>query len=194
MSKVGIYGGTFDPIHIGHLITTQSVLEQRGLDKIIFIPCFISPHKQTIISSSEIHRLNMLKLALAENPKFDFSTYEVDKKGISYTIDTIKEFKKDYDEIDLIIGYDNLLVFEAWKEPDEIIKLVNLIVLKRIFNRVNSWNRFFENAIFLDTPIVEISSSEIRERVKNNLSIDYLVPYKVNEYIRQNKLYNLNEF
>lgn len=192
MSKVGIYGGTFDPIHIGHLITTQSVLEQRQLDKIIFIPCFISPHKQTIISSSEIHRLNMLKLALAENPKFDFSTYEIDRKGISYSIDTIKEIKKYYDEIDLIIGYDNLLVFETWKEPDEIIKLVNLVVLKRIFNKSNSWNRFFENAIFLETPTIEISSSQIRERVKKNLSIDYLVPSQVNEYIKQNKLYAEN--
>lgn len=192
MSKVGIYGGTFDPIHIGHLITTQSVLEQRQLDKIIFIPCFISPHKQTIISSSEIHRLNMLKLALAENPKFDFSTYEIDRKGISYSIDTIKEIKKYYDEIDLIIGYDNLLVFETWKEPDEIIKLVNLVVLKRIFNKSNSWNRFFENAIFLETPTIEISSSQIRERVKKNLSIDYLVPSQVNEYIKQYKLYAEN--
>jgi nicotinate-nucleotide adenylyltransferase len=189
MSKIGIFGGTFDPIHYGHLIIAQSVLEKRNLDKIFFVPCYISPHKQTIKNSSSEHRINMLKLALEENERFEYSTFEIERGGISYSIDTIREFKNKYSEIDLIIGYDNLIVFDTWKEPDEILKLVNLVVLKRVILNETKINKYFEHAYFVDTPIIEISATEIRRRCNIDLSINYFLPEKVKVYILTNGLY-----
>ena len=96
MKKIAIYGGTFDPIHIGHLITAQYVLQQRNLDKIIFIPCFISPHKIESNSASHLDRFEMVKLAIENHKGFDFSCYEIDKGDVSFTIDTIVHFKNYY--------------------------------------------------------------------------------------------------
>lgn len=188
--KVGILGGTFDPIHIGHLINTQFVLEKRGLDKIIFIPCNISPLKQDITNSSPDHRLAMLKLAIGHHPKYEYSNYELSKGEISYTYDTLCEMKKYYSNLELIIGYDNLVVFDKWHKPDEIFELADVIVMKRVGDEKKIINhKYFNKAIILDTPTIEISSTDIRNRVKNNLSIDYLVPQQVKEYILDNGLY-----
>jgi nicotinate-nucleotide adenylyltransferase len=188
--KIGIYGGTFDPIHIGHLITTRFVLEQRNLDKIIFIPCNISPLKTHLNSSSSKDRLNMLKLAIDRMPQFGFSDYEIKKGDVSYTIETIREMKKIYDDIELIIGYDNLVVFDKWKEPDEIFKLAKVVVMKRHYESgAKPEHKYFDMSTILETPRIEISSSEIRQRVKNNLPIDLYVPEKVKEYIFENGLY-----
>jgi nicotinate-nucleotide adenylyltransferase len=188
--KIGIFGGTFDPVHIGHIITTRFVLEQRGLDKIIFIPCNISPLKTDIDSASTTHRLNMLKLAIEDLPQFDFSDYEIRKGDVSFTFDTLCEIKKEYSEIELIIGYDNLIVFDKWKNPDGIFEIAKVIVMKRHGTPTEKpSHNYFDKAIILDTPSIEISSTEIRKRVKNNLPIDFLVPEKVKEYIYLNKLY-----
>src|SRR5690606_26131897 len=129
MKAVGIFGGTFDPIHIGHLITAQVVKEIRGLEKIIFIPAFVSPHKTDKQHTSPLHRLEMLKFAILNNRSFEYSEFEIEKQEVSYSIDTIKMLKKKYSSIELIIGYDNLLVFDSWKDPDEIVNLVKLVVL-----------------------------------------------------------------
>lgn len=188
--KIGIYGGTFDPIHIGHLITTRFVLEQRALDKIIFIPCNISPLKTHQNSTLPEHRLSMLKLAIDGMQQFDFSDYEIRKGDVSFTLDTLREMKKYYDEIELIIGYDNLVVFDKWKEPDEIFKLANVVVMKRHYEiDKKPGHKYFDMATILETPTIEISSSEIRQRVKNNLPINFFVPEKVKEYIFENGLY-----
>lgn len=191
IKRIGILGGTFDPIHNGHLITARYVLEKRGLDKIIFIPCNISPHKTELLSSPSIHRLNMVKLSIENSPYFDLSDFELTKGDISYTYLTLQDLKKVYSKLELIIGYDNLLVFEKWNYPDEIIKLAKLIVMKRKTDIEEKKNRFFDQAVLLDTPTIEISSTEIRERVRNNKPIDFLVPEKVKEYIYKNKLYSL---
>ncbi|MGK9368958.1 nicotinate-nucleotide adenylyltransferase [Melioribacter sp. Ez-97] len=188
--KVGVFGGTFDPIHIGHLITTQYVLEKRKLDKIIFVPCYISPHKTDKNSSNPIHRLNMLRLAIEDIPYFDLTDYEIRKGNISYTYDTIVELRKTYNNIELIIGYDNLVVFDKWHKPDKIVELAKLVVMKRVIDKESGTkNKYFENAIILDTPTIEISSSELRERIKNNLPVSFMAPPKVEEYIRKNNLY-----
>lgn len=193
MSKVGIFGGTFDPIHHGHLITAQSVKEIRELDKIIFIPAYISPHKQEIKSSSAIHRLEMIKLAIDEIPFFDYSDFEIRQKDISYTVDTLREFKKNYDQIDLIIGYDNIFSFHTWKEPDEIFKLADVVVLKRKSSQpVNYIDKYVESAFFVQTRGIEISATDIRNRVHDGLPIHYLVPKPVEDYIIKNKLYKVN--
>lgn len=190
MSRVGIFGGTFDPIHNGHLITAQSVKEMRDLEKIIFIPAYISPHKQHTKASSAQHRLNMLKLALDEIPFFECSDFEIKQHTISYTIDTLREFKKYYDEIDLIIGYDNIFQFHTWKDPDEIFKLANVVVLKRKSSHpIDYVDKYVESAHFVETRGIEISATDIRNRVHSDLPIYYLVPEKVLEYINKNKLY-----
>jgi nicotinate-nucleotide adenylyltransferase len=190
MSKVGIFGGTFDPIHHGHLITAQSVREIRDLDKIIFIPSFISPHKADVNSASPEHRMNMLKLAVEGIDFFEVSDYEIKKEGISYTIDTLKEFKKKYDKLEFIIGYDNIFKFHTWKNPDEIMKITKILVLKRKSSLPPPHeDKYVKSALFVETRGIEISATDIREKVKQGMPIHYLVPEKVKEYIYSFNLY-----
>lgn len=190
MKTVAIYGGTFDPIHLGHLITAQSVLEIRKLDKLIFIPSFISPHKIDRVSSSPQHRLNMLKLAIKGISYFDSNSLEIKRGNISYTIDTISALKSKYKNIELIIGYDNLISFDTWKDPDKILGLVQLVVLRRkVKEEAIQKNKYFDKAIFIDTPLIEIYGTDIRTRVRNDKNIDFLVPQKVMAYIYKHKLY-----
>lgn len=190
MKKIGIFGGTFDPIHHGHLITAQAVREIRQLDKIIFIPTYISPHKSYLKTSSPEDRLNMIKLSIAGVDFFDVSDFEILKHGISYTVDTLREFKKLYGEIELIIGYDNIFKFYMWKEPDEIMKLAKVIVLKRKSSLPYEFiDKYVEQAIFVQTRAIEISATDIRHRVHQGLPIHYLVPKEVENYILEHKLY-----
>lgn len=187
---IGIFGGTFDPIHNGHLITTRFVLEQRNLEKIIFIPSFISPLKQNFELTNNLHRLQMVKIAIDSIPYFEVNDLELKRESVSYTIDTIRELNKIHRDIELIIGYDNLLLFEHWHEPDEIIKLVKVVVLKRHIDEIPDVpNRFFDNVTILESPHIEISATNIRNRIKNNLPVDFMVPDKVNDYIKINNLY-----
>lgn len=190
MSKVGIFGGTFDPIHLGHLITAQSVKELRNLEKIIFIPAFISPHKSDAKTSSPEDRLNMIKLAVDGIPFFDYSDIEVKKGGVSYSIDTLRELKNHYSELELLIGYDNIFSFHTWKEPDEIFKLAKIIVLKRKSSHPPQFeDKYYHQAVFVQTRGIEISATDIRERVKNGMPINFLVPPAVIKYIYKHKLY-----
>ena len=190
MKAVGIMGGTFDPIHLGHLITAQAVLELRDLEKIIFIPAFISPFKTNIQILNSAHRLKMIQLSLDDMPKFDYSDIEIRRESISYTIDTIRELKKNYNKLELIIGYDNIIDFKKWKEPDAILELVKVVVLKReTSTEPKEKDKYYKSAAFVETPIIEISSSEIRDRVAEGLPINYLVPEKVKKYIYKNNLY-----
>ena len=190
MSKVGIFGGTFDPIHLGRLITAQSVREIRNLEKIIFIPAFISPHKSDAKTSSAEDRLNMIKLAVDGIPFFDYSDMEIEKGGVSFTIDTLRELKNTYEELEFIIGYDNIFSFHTWKDPDEIMKLAKIIVLKRKSSHPPQFkNKYYHQAVFVQTRGIEISATDLRERVKNGLPINFLVPPTVMEYINKHNLY-----
>ena len=190
MKPVGIFGGSFDPIHFGHLITTTFVYEFRNLEKVIFIPNYISPLKTDLKPTNAYHRLNMLKIAIEQYPFFTYSDNEVTKDEISYTVNTLLELKKSYENIELIIGYDNLIVFDKWRLPEKILQLAKVIVMKRKTDTPPSYkNKFFDQAIIIDTPTVDISSTDIRTRVSQGRSIDYLVPEKVKEYIYQNRLY-----
>ena len=190
MRAVGIFGGTFDPIHLGHLITAQALREIRELEKIIFIPAFISPHKVNVKSLGAEHRLEMVRLSIEGIPYFDYSGIEINSASISYTVDTLRKLKAKYDDLELIIGYDNIIDFNTWKEPDEILKLAKLIVLKRKTSiEPEKKDKYFNSAIFVETPTIEISSSEIRNRIGNNLPINFLVPRKVRQYIYKNNLY-----
>ncbi|MBU0560627.1 MAG: nicotinate (nicotinamide) nucleotide adenylyltransferase [Bacteroidetes bacterium] len=191
MKPVGIFGGTFDPIHIGHLITAESVFEQRELEKIIFIPCFISPHKTNVKSIEAIHRIKMVELAAEGNQFIEVSDYEINKGDVSYTFDTLQYLKQQYENLELIIGYDNLVNFHTWKNPEGILELTKLLVLKRKSDDdEKKLHNFYDNTIYINTPVIEISSSEIRKRIAAGLKIRNLVPPKVDDYINENSLYS----
>jgi len=190
LTNIGIFGGTFDPIHIGHLINAQSVLEKRNLDKIIFIPNFISPHKPHYEFSAPEHRYKMTELAIDSIPNFEISDIEITNDNISYTYNTLKEFSKIYNRMELIIGFDNLITFDTWENPEGILELAELVVMKRTYDKnIKVPHKYFGDAIFVDTPTIEISGSNIRERIANNLNIDFLVPRVVKNYITENNLY-----
>jgi nicotinate-nucleotide adenylyltransferase len=190
--RVGIFGGAFDPVHLGHLITAQSVKEIRKLDKIIFIPAYISPLKTDYEHTSSIHRLKMLQLAAEQDENFIVDDFEIKNKEVSYTIETLQYLKGKYQKLELIIGYDNLLLFEKWKSPDEILNLADLVILKRKVSLEEKENKFFKAAEFVETPLIEISSTEIRRRVSQGMPINFLVPQKVKEYIYAFNLYKDN--
>jgi nicotinate-nucleotide adenylyltransferase len=190
MRPVGILGGTFDPIHPGHLITALALVEIRKLEKIIFIPCNISPHKQKIIHSDPKHRLNMVNLAIKGIPYFESSDIDIKRGGISYMVDTLSELKKILNRLELIIGYDNIEKFYTWKEPDKLLKFAKLIVMRReIEKEILYRDKYYKSAIFVKTPAIDIKATEIRKRVKNNLPIDFLVTKEVKNYISKNNLY-----
>lgn len=168
--RIGILGGAFDPIHLGHLLLAEQAREKLSLAKVIFIPCFISPFKKEIASPS--CRYKMVCLAMSNNPFFEVSGLEIKKKRVSYSIDTIRELKKRYtrEEFFFILGSDSWSQFPSWKDSDELLKLVKFEVIQR-------------------ADVLPISSSQIRERVKQNKSIRYLVPETVRRYILRKRLY-----
>ncbi len=191
--NIGIFGGTFNPPHIGHLIVAEHVRTELDLDKIIFIPSYISPHKQEQESEIALHRLEMTKLAVADNAYFEYSDIEIDRKETSYTIHTIEELKKTYrsDTFFLIIGMDNYLTFHLWKEPHTILDIATLAVMNRP-NYPRQVNEVIgtKNTIFIDVPNIDISSSAIRKRIEEERSIRYSIPASVEEYIYLHKLYH----
>lgn len=191
MKNVGIMGGTFDPIHIGHLITATFIKEEIGFDSILFIPCYISPLKTDIKSLDSFHRLNMLKLAIEDISYFEYSDIELQNKQVSYTYNTLLKLKNNYSKLNLIIGYDNYAVFDKWYNPEGILELANVYVLNRQINKnqYNITHHFGSKFTFIENPIIEISASEIRRRIKTGKDISFYVPEKVKDYIIKNKLY-----
>ena len=131
--RIGIFGGTFDPPHKGHLAIAEQAIKQLGLDSVYFVPAYIPPHKQQHSSTTAQHRMRMLKLAVRGRKKYRVSALELKRGGISYTIDTLKAFKQRFPHIDfvLILGADNLLQFQSWKSPKTILQLSSLAVYKR---------------------------------------------------------------
>ncbi len=191
MKQIALMGGTFDPIHIGHLLTALYILEEKKFDEILFMPCYISPLKTDVKSSSSVHRLNMLKLAINKYKGFSFSDMEINKEEISYTYNTLVELKNSDVEINLIIGYDNYAVFDKWYKPESIFEIANVLVLNRVskFDNFEIKHNFKDRFEFLNNPIIEISSTDIRNRVKLNKNIDFFVTSEVKDYINKNNLY-----
>ena len=196
--RIGIMGGTFDPIHNGHLILAEYSRTNFNLDKVLFIPTG-RPHKDNKYISSNLHRLNMTLLAINSNPYFELSTIEMDREKTTYTIDTIKYLQSKYKNRDFyfILGSDSLYQIDKWKDYENLLKICNFIVAKRPSQEADSiedWikklREEYNSLIYpLELPLIEISSTQIRERVKRGLSIKYLVPQSVEFYIEKNKLY-----
>jgi len=189
--KIGLFGGTFDPPHLGHLIAAQEVQDKLKLDRIFFIPACLPPHKKKVKISFIIHRLNMVKLAVRDNPGFKVSDLELRRKGPSYTIDTLRTLKNEYPQAQfhLILGIDNLNHIHTWKKPEEIFKLSRVVFITRPGITLNKTSKWLNSSKLLDVTKVDISSSDIRERIKKGKSIRYLVPDKILKYIASHNLY-----
>ena len=212
--KIGIFGGTFDPIHWGHLRSAEEVGETYRLNRVYFVPASLPPHKRGRTTTPALDRLQMVRLAVARNPRFSVSTVELARPGLSYSIDTIREFAsklKKADSLYFIIGLDAFREIGTWKDFAEIFSLCNFIVTSRPgskendplkgtgvavkklfcydFKRKNYRHRSGTRVHFIELTDIAISASEIRALVRQGKSIRYLVPPSVEKYMKRRGLY-----
>lgn len=197
--KMGIMGGTFNPIHIGHLILAEEAKNHFGLDKIIFIPTGKPPHKHWDNVADSVHRYEMTLIATIDNPDFIVSSIEIDREGTTYTIDTIKHLINKYNntEFYFITGADSIVEIFKWKDTEKLLSLCNFITAKRAIvsdNKLEKTILDIEKRLgttidILPIPYIDISSTNIRQRIKRGKSIKYYVQDGVREYILKNKLY-----
>lgn len=198
--RTGIVGGSFNPIHFGHLIMAELLLDSAKMDRILFLPTGHAPHKKDLIAAED--RYNMVKLAIEDNEKFLLSDIESKKAEISYTYDSITELKKTFpeDEIFFVIGTDNLFNLESWNYFEKLALSTKFLLVNRypgsnfqkeeIISKIKDLEKRYDAKIdAIENPIIEISSSYIRDRIKKGLSIKYLTPKKVEKYIEDRKLY-----
>ena len=197
---IGVYGGSFDPVHFGHLKTANSIKNELNFERLFLLPCFEPVHKNSLHYSS-IERLKMLSLAIKEFPSLEIDTREIDRGGSSFMIDTLIELLEEYKEnnICLIIGMDSLISFKTWKKWDQFASLVHLIVLPRNSGQPsqNSLDTF-ELAIdkndlkikpngllyFSNSELIDISSTDIRDRIASNQNLDGLLPSSVINFLQ----------
>ena len=195
--RIGILGGAFNPPHIGHLVCAQEALLQLALDKVVFVPVGQAPHREIEDDPGAQVRLELVELAIADDDRFESSRIELDREGPSYTVDTLREMRRNTPDDDhfLILGGDQAAGLPDWHEPEEVLALVTVAVVERV-----SWTR---NAIgikiarlkgservrYLDMPLIQVSSSAIRSRVATGRPIRYLVPDGVSSYVLAHGLY-----
>lgn len=198
--KIGLMGGTFDPIHYGHLVAAEEARINFNLSKVIFIPAGNPPHKKDYKVTDSEHRYIMTALAVNSNPYFEVSRVEVDREGYTYTVDTLKWFREKYDnsvELFFISGADAILDILTWRKVEEVLKYCTFIAATRpgytseqLERKVKEVKNLYGKEIFiLEVTGMAISSTDIRKKVKNGQSIKYLVPEAVEYYIIKNNLY-----
>ncbi len=197
--KTGIIGGTFDPVHNGHMMIAGEAMKRLDLDEVLFIPTSQTPLKEDNAVTPVEHRVAMIELALAANPAFRLSTIEIDRAGISYTVDTIDALKKspgDDCELYFIVGLDNLKTLPRWKEPDRLVKMCRLVAVRRPGYEIPDIEELekdvpglSESLVIIDEMAPDISATDIRNRIAAGLPVDTLVPAPVEKYIRRTGLY-----
>jgi nicotinate-nucleotide adenylyltransferase len=190
--RIGIFGGSFDPPHLAHLIAGELAVEEFGLAKMLYIPAGISPFKQTEHRTSGEHRLAMIQLAIARNSHFEVSDLELQRRGASYTIDTLHELRKQYpsQEFYLFIGFDNLMAFDRWKDPEGILNEAKVVAIARPGSSIEDLpTAFARRTQIFDIPLLDTSSTLVRDRIHTGKSVRYMIPEAVEEYIRKNNLY-----
>ena len=198
--SIALYGGSFDPIHIGHLITAENALETYNLEKIIFIPSYITPLKGRELEASDKNRFEMTKLSTKDNFKFEVSDYEISNEGVSYSYHTVKYFSELYknEKIYFIIGTDRAKDLKKWYNISELSKLVTFIFVARdeedLFKIVEGDDTFYKSISYeiMKSPIIEISSSLIRDNLKNKKSIKYMITNECRSYIEELSLYGIS--
>jgi nicotinate-nucleotide adenylyltransferase len=200
VAKIGIMGGTFDPVHYGHLVTAEGARCEFGLDQVLFLPSGIPPHKTKKRVSSAEHRYMMTVLATLSNPHFEVSRIDIDRKGISYTIDTLQILREQYGpkvELYFITGADAIFEIMSWKDSDQLLKIAHFIAatrpgfsLEELPVTTQKWvDEHQDRFHVLKVPAMAISSTDIRDRVRYGHSIRYLVPELVDHYILRHSLY-----
>jgi len=198
--NIGVLGGTFDPIHNGHIVVAEEMRARLDLAEVLFVPAGEPWLKEDAPVLAAEHRLQMVRLAIAGKSYFKLSTIEIDRAGPSYAVDTIAEFQAQLgagDELFFVLGWDNLAQLPQWKEPSRLIQMCRLVAVPRPGYPLPDLNSLEETVpglsprlVVLDAPQVDISATDIRERVARGLSIGHLVPEPVDEYIRQHRLYS----
>lgn len=201
MSKIGLIGGSFNPIHNGHLIIANTFFELLGLDKLFFIPANVSPFKiksQKDFKENSHLRFQMVNLAVKSIENYFVSNFEINNNNPSYTINTVTHFSKQFPNADFywLLGGDQILQFDKWKDWEKILELVRLVVADRKDTFTTAQKKDLSNyyakkgkPIFMDSPLIEISSTEIRERAQNSLSLRGYVPESVENFIFENNIY-----
>ena len=188
--KLGIYGGSFDPVHCGHLLVAQAAIEELGLDRLFFIPAAQSPFKPENQPASAAVRLQLLRLALAGKTNCEIDEQEIRRGGISYTVDTLRDYAKRFPGAELfyLIGADNVPKLNEWREPAELARLAEFVAIPRPGGGPPVFPAPFRGRMLNGFPFA-VSSSEIRARVQAGLPIENLVPAAVAEGIRNAKIY-----
>jgi nicotinate-nucleotide adenylyltransferase len=200
IERIGVFGGSFDPVHMGHLTIAQDAVEQLELDRLIFIPAAVPPHKQGKTLAEGRHRFEMLQLATESNLSFEVSDMELQRGGVSYTFDTMTQVQFEHPgaELFFIVGIDSLTILHAWRNVDKLLEMCTIVPFARggedaarVAEQIQlpeSWKaRLMERLIRIHE--IEISASEIRMRLAEGLSIRYLVPPEVEMYIAEHGLY-----
>jgi len=190
-AKIALYGGAFDPVHNAHLQVVRYAIKQVGLDRVIFIPTAQSPLKDHRTFANEEQRVEMLELATDGDSRFKVDTYEVEKGGTSYTIDTVRYFKQRFPQAELfwIIGGDQFEQLDRWREIDELVQLVTFLVLARPGSAMEPCEIEGLNYYEVDAPLMEESSTEIRSRCAKGLPLEGAVPDVVEAFISEHRLY-----
>jgi nicotinate-nucleotide adenylyltransferase len=190
MQRIGLFGGSFDPVHLGHLLVAQAVIEELGLDRLFFIPAAQSPFKPENEPAAASTRLQLLRLALAGKTNYEIDEQEIRRGGVSYTIETLRDYARRIPKAELfyLIGADNVAKLQEWHEANELARLAQFVVIPRPGQAPVNFPTPFHGRVLKGFPF-DVSSSQIRARVKAGLSIDHLVPPFVAEAIRAAKLY-----
>jgi len=199
-NRIGILGGTFNPVHIGHLILAQTAFESFELSEVVFIPCSTPPHKGSSRLAPAEHRVAMLKYAIEGDPRFSLSDIEIKRGGVSYSIETIEALRKEYPDSDFffIIGSDTLLELHLWKNIYQLLEICTFVTVTRpgsVLPKPESikLKEPWPEKLIQDTVtrhLVDVSSSNIRHRLAEGMSIRYLVPGEVEMYITEHNLYS----
>jgi nicotinate-nucleotide adenylyltransferase len=188
--KIGLYGGSFDPVHLGHLLVACAAVEEAGLDRLVFIPASRSPFKPQGEPTPGRHRLQLLRLALAGRPGFEVDDQEIRRGGVSYSIDTVRSYGERFPGGSLfyLVGEDHVSKLPQWREADELARRVEFVVIPRPGHAALALPPPFRGRALQGYPL-GVSSSQIRERVRFGLPYDFLVPEAVAEAIEKNRLY-----
>ena len=189
--RIGIYGGSFDPVHYGHLLLAESAREQLGLDKVLLMPAATAPHKRAQESAPADARIEMLELAIGGHAALEISRLEIDRGGVSYTVDTLSALRAEHPEAELVllVGGDTLADMPNWKDPEKVVSLARIAVVDRPGISIDAVELPGAEVLSVSMPQVDLSSREIRSRVARGESIRYRLPRGVEQYILHAGLY-----